>query len=35
MCIYSLQPGHLEAEQNDLKVKRNKTKKKGVKKREL
>jgi len=30
-CIYSLQPGHLEAEQNDRKVKRSKIKKKWVK----
>jgi len=31
-CIYSLQPGHLEDEQTDRKVKRIKIKKKGVKK---
>jgi len=31
MCIYFLQPGHLEAEQNDRKVKRSKIKSKGVK----
>jgi len=34
-CIYSLQPGHLEAEQNDRKVKRSKIKQKCVKKREF
>jgi len=34
-CIYSLQPGHLEAEQNDRKVKRSKIKKQGVKKRKF
>jgi len=34
-CIYSLQPGHLEAEQNDRKVKRSKIKQKWVKKREF
>jgi len=33
MCIYCLQPGHLEDEQDDRKVKRSKCKKKGVKKR--
>jgi len=32
ICIYSLQPGHVESEQNDRKVKRSKIKKKGVKK---
>jgi len=31
-CIYSLQPGQLEAEQNDRKVKRNKIKQKLMKK---
>jgi len=35
ICIYSLQPGHLEAEQNDKKVKRSKIKTKGVKSREV
>jgi len=30
-CIYSLQPGHLEAKQNDRKVKRSKIKQKWVK----
>ena len=34
-CIYSRQPGHLEAEQNDRKVKRSKIKQKCVKKREF
>ena len=34
-CIYSLQPGHLEAEQNKRKVKRSKIKQKCVKKREF
>jgi len=34
MCIYSLHPGHLEAEQNDRKVIRSKIKKKGVNTRE-
>jgi len=34
-CIYSLQPGHLEAEQNDRKIKRSKIKRKGVKNREF
>ena len=33
--IYSLQPGHLEAEQNDRKVKRSKIKQKWVKMREF
>jgi len=33
ICIYSLQPGHLEAEQNDRKVKRSKIEKKVVKKK--
>jgi len=33
ICIYSIHPGHLEAEQNDRKVKRSKITKKGVKKR--
>ena len=35
ICIYSLQPGHLEAEHNDRKVKRSKIKHKWVKKREF
>jgi len=35
ICIYSLQPGHLEAEQNDKKVKRSNIKTKGVKTREV
>jgi len=30
-CIYCLQPGHLEAEQNERKVEKKKIKKKGVK----
>jgi len=34
-CIYFLQPGHLEATQNDRKVKRSKIKKKWVKRREF
>ena len=34
-CIYSLQPVHLETEQNDRKVKRSKIKQKWVKKRIL
>jgi len=34
-CIYSLQPGHLEAEQNDMNVKRSKIKKKVMQKREF
>jgi len=33
--FYSLHPGHLEAEQNDRKVKRSKMKQKWVKKREF
>jgi len=33
--MYSLQPGHLEAEQNDRKVKRSKIKQKWVKKRKF
>ena len=33
-CIYSFQPGHLKAEQNNRKVKRSKIKQKWVNKRE-
>jgi len=33
--IYFIQPGHLEAEQNDRKAKRSKFKKKWVKKRDI
>jgi len=35
ICMYSLRPDHLEAKQNNRKVKRSKIEKKGVKKREL
>jgi len=34
ICIYSLQPGHLEAEPNYRNIKRRNIKKKGVRKRE-
>jgi len=35
ICLYSLQPGHSEAEQSDRKVQRSKIKMKGVKKKEF